>query len=101
MNAPDVVERQVATASERPVRAYQGRETMVRSRFGLGALVLAAALVLLARQSAADIAVIANDNHTVNTNGVAGPAKNGPPETASGGHRAKIPPRLSPTLGAP
>src|SRR5260221_2567991 len=101
MNAPDAVERQVATASERPVRAYQGRETMVRSRFGLGSLTLAAALMLVARPSAADIAVIANDNHTVHTNGVAGPAKNGPPDTVSVVDLAQFPPRLVATFEAP
>ena len=37
-----------------------------------------ATLLFLASPAAADIAVVAVDNHTVNVNGVTGPAKNPP-----------------------
>jgi DNA-binding beta-propeller fold protein YncE len=71
------------------------------SRIGLRLLLIAAALVVLTRPGAADIAVVANDNHSVNTNGVMGPAKNGPRDTVSVVDLAQFPPRLVATFEAP
>ena len=70
---------------------------MDRTQFG-GALV---ALLFLASPAAADIAVVAVDNHTVNVNGVTGPAKNPPSDHVAIVNVAAFPPKLVGTVEAP
>src|SRR5437762_7901953 len=70
---------------------------MDRTQFG-GAL---AGLLLLASPAAADIAVVAVDNHTVNPNGVTGPAKNPPSDHVAIVNVAAFPPKLVGTVEAP
>jgi DNA-binding beta-propeller fold protein YncE len=70
---------------------------MDRTQFG-GAL---AGLLLLASPAAADIAVVAVDNHTVNVNGVTGPAKNPPPDHVAIVDLTAFPPKLIGTVEAP
>lgn len=73
---------------------------MVRDRVwcALGAF---AALLLLPRASAADLAVTANDSHSTNVAGVMGPAKNPPPDTISVIDLAQYPPKVIATVPAP
>src|SRR5438874_13267922 len=70
---------------------------MDRTQLG-GALV---ALLFLASPAAADIAVVAVDNHTVNVNGVTGPAKNPPSDHVAIVDVAAFPPKLVGTVEAP
>ncbi len=74
---------------------------MVRSRIGWLPIVLAATLCAAAGPAAADIAVTANDNHSINTNGVMGPLKNAPPDTVSVIDLKQFPPKIIATIDAP
>jgi DNA-binding beta-propeller fold protein YncE len=60
-----------------------------------------AATTALTRPAAADLIAIANDNHSVNTNGVMGPAKNGPPDNVAIVDTGAYPPKLVATVDAP
>ncbi len=75
---------------------------MVRSRIRwLLLFVSAAAACLAARPAAADLAVVANDNHSVNVNGELAAAKNPPPDSVAIVDVARFPPRLIATVEAP
>jgi DNA-binding beta-propeller fold protein YncE len=69
----------------------------------IGRLLLgtAAALCLLAGPAAADVIAVANDNHSVNTNGVSGPAKNGPADNIALIDVKQFPPRLLANVEVP
>ena len=56
---------------------------MVKLRRSWLSLGLFALIGLTAQPAAADIAIVANDNHTVNNNGSSGAAKNAPPDTVA------------------
>src|SRR5690349_20014408 len=60
-----------------------------------------AVLLALARPAAADLAVTANDSHTTNIDGVAGPAKDPRPDTVSIIDVSQYPPKLVETVHAP
>jgi DNA-binding beta-propeller fold protein YncE len=62
---------------------------------------LALVLAPLAGPASADIATTANDNHTVNNNGVSGAAKNPPPDSVSIIDVSSYPPKVTATVEAP
>ncbi len=74
---------------------------MISSKFGWLLGGVATVLCLAAQPARADIIVTANDNHTVNTNGVSGPAKNPPSDGVAVIDIAHLPPRLVGTIDAP
>jgi DNA-binding beta-propeller fold protein YncE len=74
---------------------------MVHAHLAKMLLGAVAALALFAQPAAADIVVTANDNHSVNTNGVMGPAKNGAPDNVSIVDVKQFPPRLIGTVDVP
>jgi DNA-binding beta-propeller fold protein YncE len=63
--------------------------------------VMAAVLVALAGPASAELVVTANDNHSVNANGVMSAAKNASPDTISVIDVAKYPPKVVATVEAP
>ncbi|HTV45468.1 MAG TPA: YncE family protein [Stellaceae bacterium] len=69
-------------------------------RAAVGALA-AALLGGLAGSASADLVVTANDNHSVNRNGVMGAAKNAPPDTVSVIDVARYPFKVIATVDAP
>ena len=68
---------------------------------GLGACCLLGALIAFAPPALADFAVTANDAHTTNVDGVAGPAKDPPPDTVSIIDVGQYPPKVIETVKAP
>ena len=74
---------------------------MDHAKPGWPLLALATAFLLTAGAAAADIAATANDSHTVNTNGVSGPAKNAPADTVSIIDVSAYPPKVVATVEAP
>jgi DNA-binding beta-propeller fold protein YncE len=76
-------------------------EMMDSSPRGWATAAVAIALIALPGSASADLAVTANDSHTVNVNGVAGPAKNPLPDTVSIIDVAQYPPKAVATVEAP
>lgn len=62
---------------------------------------ITAALCVAAMPALADVAVVAVDNHSVNTNGVMGPPKNPPPDLMAIVDVKSFPPKLVGTVEAP
>jgi len=63
--------------------------------------VLGALVTFVGPAAAADLAVTANDAHTTNVDGVAGPARNPPPDTVSIIDVGQYPPKVLATVNAP
>jgi len=74
---------------------------MENSRKGWAFAVMAGTLVAVAGPAFADLAVTANDSHSVNVNGVTGPPKNAPPDTVSIIDVSAYPPKLVATVETP
>jgi DNA-binding beta-propeller fold protein YncE len=76
-------------------------EEMIRFSNGRLSGMLAAVLIALAGPAQADLAVTANDSHTVNNNGVTGAAKNPPPDTVSIVDVSAYPPKVMAKVEVP
>ncbi len=75
---------------------------MNSSRMGWAGVALAGMVIALAAAPAvADVVVTANDSHSVNVNGVLGPAKNPPPDSVSVIDVSAYPPKVVATIEAP
>ncbi len=74
---------------------------MDSSRTGWPLGLLVSAMVAVASPAFADVAVTANDSHTVNNNGVTSAAKNAPQDTVSIIDVTAYPPRVVATVDAP
>ena len=74
---------------------------MISSRIGLAVVALAGTAMALTGPASADIAVTANDSHSVNVNGVVGAAKNPPSDSVSIIDVSAYPPKLVATVDAP
>ena len=74
---------------------------MESSQKSRACVVIAAAIATLPGFAVADLAVTANDSHTINVNGVAGAAKNPPPDTVSIIDVAQYPPKVVGSVEAP
>jgi hypothetical protein len=61
----------------------------------------AAGLAIIGPPALADLAVTANDNHSVNVDGIVGPAKNPPPDSVSIIDVKQYPPKVVATVKAP
>ncbi|HEX3882378.1 MAG TPA: hypothetical protein VHW66_06940 [Stellaceae bacterium] len=74
---------------------------MTRFAWPLAFAAALAATTALTRPAAADLIAVANDNHSVNTNGVMGPAKNGPPDNVAIIDAGVYPPKLVANIDVP
>jgi DNA-binding beta-propeller fold protein YncE len=70
-------------------------------RFAWPLALAALAATALTRPASADLIAVANDNHSVNTNGVMGPGKNPPPDNVAIVDVGVYPPRLVANIDAP
>ena len=70
-------------------------------RFAWPLVLAALAAVALARPATADLIAVANDNHSVNTNGVMGPGQNPPPDNVAIVDVGQYPPKLIANVDAP